>query len=66
MTAKKILRPKFRNCNALRMELGQRGAEVSKVLVVYQDNDIAVSAKLRCAVQYARLTSDKQVPDHVA
>ncbi|MCU0709126.1 MAG: hypothetical protein MUF23_12625 [Pirellula sp.] len=66
MTALEKFRFKVRNCNTICLEFIQGCLEIPKILLIGQNNQIAVSTKLRCAVQHASLTADKQVAYHVA
>lgn len=52
--------------DAFSMQFAGRGGQLGEILFVRENDDVAITAKFRCAVEHAGLTADKQVPYFVA
>jgi len=66
MTAGKVLRLKLRNRDTIGLLFNYSRSEAIQVRFVGRNHNIAIAAKLRCAVEHARLAAHKQVAYLVA
>ncbi len=66
VSAVQKLRVKCGYGNARCFQLGQRTAQTIKIACFCQNDDVAIAAKLRRAVQHASLTAHQQVPNPMA